>query len=141
MSGFLLDTNVLSEAAKPQRHPGVMAFLTGLDDAFISVLSIHELTYGIERLPSGTARRATLTKTIEALLSTFADRIIGIGQAEARAAASLRAQQQGQGRTLHLADALIAATALVHAQTLVTRNVSDFTDLGVMIHNPWEEGS
>ncbi len=138
MSGFLLDTNVLSETAKARRDPGVMAFLAGLDAAYLSVLSIHELTYGLERLEPGTKRRLALTKVSEALLATFESRVLPIEPPEARAAAAMRVHAASEGRTVHLADALIAATALVHGLTVVTRNVSDFEGLGVLIRNPWQ---
>ena len=112
-------------------------FLCGLEDAYISVLSIHEIVFGIERLVPGSKRRLALTKAIEALLGTFRDRLLPISQAEARAAGSIRASLQTQGRTLHIIDSLIAATALVHGLTVATRNVNDFSDLGVMLRNPW----
>ena len=137
VSGFLLDTNVLSEAAKPKPNALVIHFLQGLGEAYISVLSIHELFYGIDLLPSGSRRRITLTDTIEALLMTFQDSILSIGPSEARTAAQLRASAQQRGRTLHVIDTLIAATALRHGLTIATRNINDFKDLGVTLKNPW----
>jgi predicted nucleic acid-binding protein len=155
VSGFLLDTNVISEIARPQRDRGVVTFLDGLDDGFISVITIHELGFGLERLaffsramsdgkPVPTfpdialgPRRRTLTETIERFLALYQDRLLPVGVAEARAAAILRASRQERGRTLHLADALIAATALANGLTLATRNSRDFDGLGLSLFDPW----
>jgi len=135
---YLLDTNILSETTKPICNEGVRKFLDSLSNAYISVLSIHEIAYGLERLPKG-RKRSDLTQTIEALLATFEDLILPINQPEARAAGALRAASQSQGRTVDTADGLIAGTALVHGLTIVTRNEKDFEGLGVLIHNPWSE--
>ncbi len=137
MTGVLLDTNVISELTKPNRDPSVVRFLEALEDGTVSAISVHELSYGLERLTDGVRRRA-LAETVEQFLALYEDRIAPIGVPEARAAAALRADLARHGRTLHLADALIAATALVRGLTLATRNVADFEGLGVTLHNPWE---
>ena len=136
MSRYLLDTNILSETTRPNPDPGAQAFLDDLPEAYISVLSIHEMTYGLERLPQG-RRRVALTDAIETLLGTFSETILAIAQPEARAAGALRAASQAQGRYVDAADGLIAGTALVHGLTIVTRNEKDFSGLGVLVHNPW----
>lgn len=136
MNRYLLDTNILSETIKPHCDDGVRAFLRDLQEAYISVLSIHEMAYGLERMAHG-KRRTDLTQAIEGLLGTFADYILPITQPEARAAGVLRAASQADGRTVDTADGLIAGTALVHGLTVVTRNEKDFNGLGVLIHNPW----
>ncbi|MCK0197368.1 type II toxin-antitoxin system VapC family toxin [Ancylobacter sp. 6x-1] len=135
---MLLDTNVISEITRPARSEQVMRFLDALEDGYISVVTLHELTYGLERLPSGTRRNA-LSEAIAQFLALYSDRILGIGTAEARTAAVLRAGQAERGRTLHLADALIAGTALVHGLTIATRNIADFEGLGVPLHDPWAD--
>ena len=137
MNGVLLDTNVLSEVARTQPNAGVIEFLTSVENAYISVMSIHELTYGIERLEAGTKRRIALTRVIDSLLATYQANILDIGEAEAKAAANMRANRESQGRTLHLIDSLIAATAIVNGLSIATRNVSDFQELGAIICNPW----
>lgn len=136
MSGYLLDTNAISEIAKPRRDRGVLTFLDKLVDGFISVVTIHELTFGLERLEPGPRRRG-LTETIEQFLALYQDRLLPVGVSEARAAAILRAGQQERGRTLHLADALIAATAQINGLVLATRNSKDFEELGVSLFDPW----
>ena len=140
MSGFLLDTNVLSETTRPQPNKGVQAFLADLPEAFISVLSIHEIAYGLERLPQG-PRRTNLTDAMENLLGTFAATVLAIHAPEARAAGVLRAAAKQEGRIVDTADGLLAGTALVHGLTIVTRNVKDFAGLGVLLRNPWSEGA
>jgi hypothetical protein len=138
VSGYLLDTNVISEIARPKRDRGVVSFLDGLDDAFISVITLHELAFGLERLEPG-SRRRTLTETIEKFLALYHDRLLSVGAAEARSAAMLRAGQQDRGRALYLADTLIAATALTNGLILATRNTSDFEGLGISLVDPWSD--
>ncbi len=136
MSGFLLDTNVISELVRPAPDPQVIAFLDALEDGYVSVVTVHELVYGLHRLPDG-AKRHALETAVEQFLTLYEDRVLPVGVPEARAAAALRAGQAAIGRTLHLADALIAATALVRGLTLATRNTADFAGLGVALRDPW----
>lgn len=136
MNRYLLDTNILSETIKPHCNEGVRAFLSDLSETYISVLSIHEMAFGVERLAHG-KRRTDLTQAIENLLGIFSDSILPITQPEARAAGVLRAASQAKGHIVDTADGLIAGTALVHGLTIATRNEKDFTGLGVLIHNPW----
>lgn len=132
----LLDTNVLSEAGKPSPNGNVKAFLTGLADLWISVISIHEIEYGIRLLPFG-QRRSGLEKSMAAVIATFGPRVIPVGDHEARHAAHFRAESRRQGRVVHLPDALIAATAKEHGLTLATRNLCDFDYLGIDVVDPW----
>jgi predicted nucleic acid-binding protein len=137
VSAVLLDTNILSEAMKPQPHAGVIGWLRTAQDAYLSVITLHELEYGIALLPAG-KRRSELEAMIAALLAEYDDRIVPISGREARAAAELRLVARRQGRVLHLADALIGATAMANDLTLATRNVGDFADLGVRLIDPWQ---
>jgi len=136
MTGFILDTNVLSEAGKPSPDHKVKTFLAGLADLWISVISIHEIEYGISLLPPG-RRRADLERAMSAVIKTFGNRIVPIGVTEARRAAILRAEARQRGRVLHLPDALIAAAATEHRLTLATRNISDFDYFGIDLADPW----
>jgi len=132
----LLDTNVLSEAGRPSPNRDVQAFLLDLADLWISVLSIHEIEYGIRLLPVG-QRRTGLEKSMAAIIATFGSRVIPVGEHEARRAARFRAESRRRGRVLDLPDALIAATAKEHGLTLATRNICDFDYLGIDVVDPW----
>ena len=137
MSGLLLDTNVVSEMTKNPPHPGVVEFLQEQRDLWLSVMVIHELEVGIQKLPRGT-RRNLLSGANQKLLANFSGRILGIGRSEAEWAASFRVRARRDGWMLQLADALIAGTAKARDLSVVTRNVKDFDRLGVEVINPWE---
>ena len=136
MTGWLLDTNVVSELARPRPDSRVLAFLSDIDSAYLSVITIHELDFGRRRSP-GPRRRAELGAWLAALEGEYAERILPIERATATEAARLRANAAGDGRTVHLADALIAGTAIQHRLTIATRNTSDFDDGGVAAFDPW----
>ena len=137
MSGFLLDTNVVSELVKPAPEPRVIVFLTSQTDLWLSTIVLHELDFGLNLLPRG-RRRDRLSSVLSTFLSEYSDQIIPVDRREAEQAAAMRAQARRLGRVLYLADALIAGTAKVHDLSLATRNVMDFNDLGVEVTNPWE---
>ena len=137
---LLLDTNVVSEWVRPSPDPGVARFLAELDEdrAFLSVVTIAELRFGIERLKAG-VRRSRLEQwvTVE-LAERFAGRVLGVDVALAELWGVVLARGRTLGRPLSAMDALIAATASAHALTIVTRNVADFQPLGLSLHNPWK---
>ena len=137
MSGFLLDTNVVSELVKPAPEPRVIAFLTSQTDLWLSTIVLHELDFGLNLLPRG-HRRDRLSSVLSTFLSEYSDQIIPVDRREAEQAAAMRAQARRLGRALYLADALKAGTAKAHDLSLATRNVMDFNDLGVEVTNPWE---
>jgi len=132
---FLVDTNVVSELAKPRPDSQVQRWASvQMDTAFMSTVTIGEIIKGIERLPSG-KRRSLLEFWLAAFTSSaFKARLISIDELVAaewgRISATVR-------RTLPCADSLLAATARVHDLTVATRNERDFADLGVRVLNPW----
>lgn len=139
MSGFLVDTNVISEALRPLPDARVVSWTQSVakEFLFLSVVSFGELRKGLTIMPPG-ARRSQLTQAIEELLPEwFAGRVLPITQTIAERWGVLEGQRQLIGRPLHVPDAQIAATALEHGLTLVTRNVKDFDALGLAILNPW----
>ncbi len=138
MSGFLLDTNVVSELTKDAPNPRVVAFLTEQDDLWLSALVLHELEFGLQLLPPG-QRRDGLRSVLSEFIATYEDRILPLDRTGSERAAQFRAQAHRSGRVLDLGDALIAGTAKVHGLSVATRNVGDFADLDVDIVNPWEE--
>ena len=137
MSGFLLDTNVLSELTREAPHPGVIAFLAEQEDLWLPSLVVHELEYGVQLLPQG-RRRDHLQALLTNIISTYADRILALDRPAAESAARLRAQARRMGRPLDLGDALIAGIAQSNVLTIATRNVGDFDYVEVTVISPWE---
>lgn len=138
MSGFLLDTNVISELVKPSPNKNVVKFLSTLNNSWLSIISLHEITYGLNLLPMG-RRRSELDEKLQQLLYEYSELLIPINQVEADQAALFRVQAKHQGRVMHLADSLIAGTAKAHSLALATRNVDDFQGIDIEIFNPWED--
>lgn len=136
MSGFLLDTNVVSELTRDTPDPGVLAFLTEQEDLWLSAIVMHELEFGLQLLPPG-QRLDGLRSAVSEFISAYEDRILPLGRTGAERAAQLRAQARRSGRVLDLGDALIAGTAMIHGLSVVTRDVGDFAELNVEITNPW----
>lgn len=136
---FLLDTNVVSEGIKPQPNPGVADWLAKVEESqtFLSVVSVTELRYGIERMPVGTRRRRLDQWLVQELLPRFDGRIIPVDLTVADACGTLIARSEALGRPIEPRDALIAATAEVYGMTLVTRNLSDFQPTVKAILTPW----
>jgi predicted nucleic acid-binding protein len=137
---YLLDTNVVSELRKAKFRklaPKVLNWVNQVSTSslFLSVITILELETGvllIERRDPD--QGAVLRSWLDAhVLPVFSDRILPVDTAVARYCARLHVPDRRSDR-----DALLAATALVHKMTVVTRNVSDFAATGVDILNPWE---
>ena len=137
MSGFLLDTNVVSEYIRPVPHSAVTELWAARDDLWLSIIVVHELEYGIAILDEG-RRRDGIRRAVSRILEEFQGRILPIEDRASETAVDLRAQARRNGRTLQLADALIAGTAVAHDLVLATRNVRDFSGLDIDIVNPWE---
>jgi toxin FitB len=141
VSGFLLDTNVPSEFRNPRPDPGVVQWLDSVaeNSVFISVVTLGEIRKGCELLDFG-KRRMELEQWLEVeIREWFAGRILPVTEAVAERWGRLEAKRKRMGLPLNVADGQIAATALVHDLTLVTRDVDDFRELGVTLLNPWRE--
>lgn len=134
---FVLDTNVLSELRKPDRaNAHVTKWAAGIaaENQYLSAITVLELELGVLRVErkdrrQGAELRAWLNNQV---LIEFAGRILPMDGLVAQRAAGLHVPDPMPER-----DAIIAATALVHAMTLVTRNVRDFQRTGVKTLNPW----
>ena len=137
MTGFLLDTNVVSELTKKSPDPGVIAFLSEQDNLWLSPIVLHELEFGLQLLPQGSSRDR-LRQTLSELIAEYEDQVLPVKRKEAEWAARLRAQAHLSGRVPHLGDALIAGTAKSHNLSIATRNIGDFDGLDVDVLNPWE---
>ena len=136
MSASLLDTNVLSELTRPQPTASVVEYLGAIADGYVSVITLNELLYGAQCVKDE-HQRQRLTSWVRTIEESYAENILPVDGPIAHRAAYLRAREARQGRTIHFADSLIAATALVRDLPLATRNTKDFDDLGIDLHNPW----
>jgi len=136
---FLLDTNVISEPMKARPNAGVLAWLAEADEdsVFVSVVTITELRYGIERLVTGRRRDRPDRWLRKDLTSRFGERILPIDLEIADACGRLVARSESLGRPIEPRDAFIAATAEVRGLILVTRNASDFEATVKTIVTPW----
>lgn len=137
--GFLLDTNIPSELMRQRPEPRVTGWIAAQDISvlFLSVVSIGELETGFTTMQD-TARRTRLELALQRHLAIlFPGRVLPVTQPIATRWGRLDGLRQLSGRPLSAADGMIAATALEHGLTLVTRNVKDFEHLGVSIFNPW----
>lgn len=135
---FLIDTNIISEVRKgPRCDPAVAQWFEGVaeDDLYLSVLVLGEIRKGIEQVrPKAPDRADGLEAWLRALAAGFANRILPIDRAVAEAWGRMSAV-----RTVPVIDGLMAATALVHDMTLVTRNEADVVGLGARLLNPFIE--
>ena len=136
---FLLDTNVVSEWMKPQPNPGVVTWLAEADEdrIFLSVATLTELRYGIERMAPGNRKQRLSEWLDEELPGRFEARILAIDAAVADACGRIIASAEAMGRRMELMDGLIAATAEIHRMTVITRNTSHFEPAVKEVLNPW----
>jgi predicted nucleic acid-binding protein len=140
MKAFLLDTNIPSELIRARPEPRVVEWIRDADDEqlFLSVVAIGEISKGFTTHPDS-KRRVQLQHWLDHTFRPwFAGRILPIEEPVAQRWGVLDGECQLQGRPLNAADGLIAATALEHDLTIVTRNVKDFDGLGIRIFNPWQ---
>ncbi len=132
---FLLDTNVVSEIRKDRPDPGVAAWFASVsaDQLFLSVLVVGEIRQGIERLARrDQAQAGIFEQWLSQLVDTYGDRIVPITVRVAEVWGRLSVPNP-----VPVVDGLMAATALVHDWTLVTRNVGDVASTGVRFLDPF----
>jgi hypothetical protein len=140
VSGFLLDTNVISELVKPKPEPKVAEWIEATDEEllFLSVLTLGEIRKGIALLRDP-ARQVKLEAWLaRALPVRFADRILSIDEGIAERWGVLSALAKAtKNHNLPVIDGLLAATAQHYNLTLVTRNIDDVIGTGVPVFSPW----
>lgn len=141
MNGFLLDTNVVSELIKVEPNLKVVRWIEQTDETifFLSVLTLGEIRNGIDRLNPGRRRGRLESWLALDLRLRFQDRILAISDAIAERWGALSAAAAKKGRPLPVIDGLLAATALHHDLTVVTRNDADVRGTGVPALNPWRQ--
>ena len=138
---YLLDTCVVSELVAKQPNPRVLEWIDSIDadGVYISVITVGEITKGIEKLPNSKRKQELIDWLENELLIRFQDNLIELDVKILIRWGKLNARLEISGRRSPAIDSLIAATALEHELILVTRNESDFAETGVEILNPWEE--
>jgi predicted nucleic acid-binding protein len=138
---FLLDTNAVSEWTKPKPNPNLIAWFASVDEdrTFLSVITIAEIKFGVERLKAG-QRRSNLESWLNGdLAARFEGRLLPVNAAVAEAWGKITASRAAVGRPIPIMDGFIAATAAVFGLTLVTRNTADFENTPAPILNPWRK--
>ena len=135
---YLLDTCILSEPFKRQPDPHVIAWLRSVDQSSLYTPSVvlGEIRKGVEKMPAS-ARREMLEKWLADYLRFYADNIVAFDAEVAMTWGKLVGKLQLDGISPPVIDSQIAATALHHGMTLVTRNVRDMQATGVDIFNPF----
>ena len=138
---YMLDTCVISELIRKSPAQNVVKWLkrTPCECQYLSAISVGEIYKGIARLESSDPRRVVLWDWLESIRSQFSSRILPFDEETSMSWGELVGNALRAGHPKPLVDAQIAATALRHGMTLVTRNVRDMTDFGVELFNPFDE--
>jgi len=137
---IVLDTNVLSEVAKPDRAAApVKAWIDAqaAETLYLTSVTVAEVLFGLRTMPAG-KRREALTQTMDGIMALFSDRILAFDTAAAGHYADLAAMAQAAGKGFPMPDAYIAAIAFAHGFTVATRDVAPFKAAGLTVINPWE---
>lgn len=143
MTGWLLDTNILSELRRPKPEAKVVGFIAAqpLDHLFVSAVTLAEIRFGIE-LVGDVGRRAELGDWLTHRIRPMFDRrILPISEDVMFKWRLLVEDGRKAGHTFSQPDLIIAATALHHGMTIVSRDVSDFEKARAPVFNPWKDES
>lgn len=143
MTGWLLDTNVLSELRRPRPEPKVLAFVAAqpLDGLFISSVTLAEIRFGIE-LVADASRRAVLNDWLtHKVRPMFDQRVLPVTEDIVFKWRLLVEDGRKAGHTFSQPDLIIAATALEHGLTIVSRDTTDYERARVAVLNPWSPGA
>jgi toxin FitB len=138
---IVLDTNVIAELMRPQPEPAVLAWADGLVPAEVGITAMNEaeILHGLIRLPEGRRKQALLDSWQALVPALLGDRVLSFHREAAHWYGEVLVRREQIGRPIATADAVIAATALAQCAQLATRNVSDFTGLGLDLINPWDQ--
>lgn len=137
---YLLDTCVISEFIKPTPCSAVLAWVDARveNDLFAAAMTLGELHRGVAKLPAS-RRKSELSVWLNHLQASLGDRVLPFTSDTAGYWAEMCARVEAVGKTMAAFDSIIAATAVEHGLTLVTRNVQDFVAAPLMIINPWNQ--
>ncbi len=135
---IVLDTNVVSEAMKPEPHPAVRAWLNdqAAETLYLSSVTLAELLFGIAALPSG-KRKDMLAQALDGLMRIFRDRVLPFDTDAARRYAELAVMAKTSGRGFPTPDGYIAAIAASRGFIVASRDTAPFEAAGVPVINPW----
>jgi toxin FitB len=141
VTGWLLDTNVLSELRRPKPNPKVVAFVAAkpLDLLFVSIVTFAEIRFGIERVVDAGHRAELNDWLTHKVRPTFEERALPVSEDVMFKWRLLVEDGRKAGHTYSQPDLIIAATALQHGLTVVSRDTSDFAKARVPVLNPWRE--
>ena len=139
MSGYLLDTNCISEVVRAHPEPRVLSWLEATDERllYLSVLTLGEIRKGVAGLPQSKRRRRLESWLELELQARFSGRVLPIDAAIADRWGILTVEAKQEGLGIATIDGLLAATALHFNLTLVSRNVNDFASTPVLLLDPW----
>jgi predicted nucleic acid-binding protein len=137
MSHYLLDTNVVSETARPKPDAGVIRWLGQLSTLQLPAVGVYELASGIQRLPAG-KKREFLEGWFAELLASDCD-VLPFDRAAALVCAALESEARRRGRAIELRDLLILAIAKSQDLGVATRNVDHFRGFGVPVYDPFND--
>jgi predicted nucleic acid-binding protein len=141
VTGWLLDTNILSELRRPRAEPKVLAFLDAqpLNLLYVSTVTFAEIRFGIEAV-SDAGRRAELNEWLtHRLRPMFEQRVLAVTEDIMLKWRLLVEDGRRAGHTFSQPDLIIAATALDHGLSIVSRNTRDYERARVAVHNPWTD--
>jgi hypothetical protein len=138
---WLLDTNVLSELRRPKPERKVLAFIAGqpLDLLYVSAVTLAEIRFGIERVGSVTRRTELNDWLMHRVRPMFEGRVLAVTEDIMLKWRLLVEDGRKAGHTFSQPDLIIAATALQHGLTVVSRDVSDYQKARTPVFNPWVE--
>lgn len=140
---FLLDTCVISELTKLDPNPGVLRWFAEQSELALhmAALSVGELKRGVEKLDEGKRKFFLRNWLTESVIARFDTRILPASASVCLLWGEMQAQLEKQGKPMPAIDGLIAATALRHQLTIVTRNTRDMEASGAALFNPWEDAA
>ena len=138
---IVLDTNVISELARPKPKPQVIEWMDAQDsaDLVITAVTAAEIRAGVALLPSGRRRRQIAERMESLITETFDGYVLPFDAHSSEHYAEVVATRTRVGRPISGLDAQIAAVCVQHGASLATRNISDFDGLGLHLINPWGE--
>ena len=143
MTGWLVDTNVISELRRPRPDPRVVAFMATqpLESLHVSVVTVAEIRFGIERQADAVVRVELADWLAQRVRPLFGERVLPLSEDALLRWRLLEEEGRRSGHTWPQPDLLIAATALQYGLTVVTRDVKGFVRARVPVLDPWEQSS